>query len=107
MKYLIISDVHGNLPALESIIKKENDVQGYINLGDVVNYGPWSNECVDLIDSLTNTINILGNHEEYFIKGSFDLNNELVNKFFSQTYPSFVKLDKIKTYKKKCILMIL
>lgn len=100
MKYLILSDIHGNLPALESVIKKEIDVQGYINLGDVVNYGPWSNECVDLLDSLTNTINILGNHEEYFIEGRFNLKNKLVNSFFQHTYPSFLRLDKIKSYKK-------
>lgn len=105
MKYLILSDIHGNLPALESVIKKEIDVQGYINLGDVVNYGPWSNECIDLLDSLTNTINILGNHEEYFIKGRFNLNNKLVDKFFKQTYPSFRRLDKIKSYKKKVNFM--
>ena len=43
MRYLVFSDVHGNLPALEKVLNKENKVQGYINLGDVVNYGPWGN----------------------------------------------------------------
>ena len=66
MKYLIMADIHGNLPALEKTISKE-EVNGYLILGDVVNYAPWSNECVDLLSSLDDCICLMGNHEEYFI----------------------------------------
>ena len=74
MLCLIFSDIHGNLPAFEQVIKKETGIDQYINIGDVVNYGPWSNECVELIESL-NCINIKGNHEEYFINGECNVKN--------------------------------
>ena len=43
MKSAIISDIHGNLPALEKLIKNTQFVDRYVILGDVVNYGTWSN----------------------------------------------------------------
>ena len=89
MKYLIISDVHGNLPALESVLKKEKNIDGYVNLGDVVNYGPWSNECVERINGLKNCINIMGNHEEYFNSGVCNVKNPLVQAFFYKNYPEY------------------
>lgn len=99
MRYLVFSDVHGNLPALEAILTKEAEVSGYINLGDVVNYGPWSNECVELIDTLENCVNIIGNHEEYFNSGSCKVDNPLVQAFFEKTFTSFTHGKKIKGYK--------
>ncbi len=98
MRYLVFSDVHGNLPALEKVLNKENKVQGYINLGDVVNYGPWGNECVDLIDSLENCINIKGNHENYYIKRHCNVKNKMVQSFFDHTISSFNRFDKIESY---------
>ena len=102
MLCLIFSDVHGNLPALEQVIKKEKDVEQYINLGDVVNYGPWSNECVELINSL-NCLNLIGNHEEYFINGRCDVKNDIVQAFFIKNYSSFEKLKLIRKYKSEIL----
>lgn len=104
MRYLVFSDIHGNLPAFEKVLKKEKDVYGYINLGDVVNYGPWSNECVQLINNLDNCFNLVGNHEDYFISGRCDVENPLVQKFFTQTYPDFNQNEKIKKYKNNIFL---
>jgi putative phosphoesterase len=99
MKYLVFSDVHGNLPALENVLKKEeNYVQGYINIGDSVNYGPWSNECVQLISELKNIKNICGNHETYFMSGKCDVKSSLVQLFFETTYKDFDKFDIIYEY---------
>ena len=68
MRTAIYSDVHGNLPAFEVFVELTNkEVDVYLNLGDLVNYGPWSNECVDLALSLPTIGNILGNHEELFL----------------------------------------
>ena len=99
---LIFSDVHGNLPALESVLKKEKDIDLYINLGDVVNYGPWSNECVKLVDSL-NCLNILGNHEQYFIDGVCNVNNDIVKAFFHINYEHFHFDSIINKYHKEII----
>jgi len=61
----IISDIHGNLEALESVLA-EGDSRGvdeWICLGDVVGYGANPNECVDLIRERCSVV-LLGNHDE-------------------------------------------
>jgi putative phosphoesterase len=98
MKCLILSDIHGNLPALELVLKKETSVEQVVNLGDVVNYGPWSNECVELIETIDNCINIRGNHEDYFLKGKCECGSDLVEEFFKHCYSDFNNLDKIQSY---------
>lgn len=98
MKILIYSDVHGNLPAFEKMLKDEKDCEGFVCLGDVVNYGPWSNECVDLALSLPNSILIMGNHEEAFINGFYPGTNPLVQDFFKMTYPDFKRAEQIKSF---------
>lgn len=98
MKCLIFSDVHGNLPALEKMLKEEEGISQYISLGDVVNYGPWSNECVDLVESLDNKILIKGNHEDYFEKKRCPVNSELVKSFFEYSFNGFTKFQQISKY---------
>lgn len=101
MRVAFFSDIHGNLPALEIAIKASGKVDGYIILGDVVNYGPWSNECVQLIETLPETTKILGNHEEYFIKGKCDCENYLANEFFNYCYSEFKEVSAIQNYEKE------
>lgn len=98
MKVLIFSDVHGNLPAFEKMLKEEKDCEQYICLGDLVNYGPWSNECVSLAKSLKNVTLIMGNHEEAFINGLYPGENVLVQEFFNKTYKNFKEFDSIKEF---------
>lgn len=98
MRYLVFADVHGNLPALEKVLREEKNIDGYINLGDVVNYGPWGNECVDLIESLENCINIVGNHEEYYVNRHCNIENKMVQSFFKHTISSFDRFNKIESY---------
>ena len=71
-------------------------------MGDVVNYGPWSNECVELISTL-NCINIKGNHEDYFINGECNVQNEIVQAFFKKKLSPFNKFEEISNYKNKII----
>ncbi len=52
MKYALISDVHGNLPALEAVLADvdgRDDVDAAYHLGDLVGYAPWPDEVVALI----------------------------------------------------------
>jgi len=46
MKVLIISDVHGNWPALRAVLETESDADQILFLGDLVNFGPQPAECV-------------------------------------------------------------
>lgn len=98
MPILIYSDVHGNLPAFEKMLQEAGACEAYICLGDLVNYGPWSNECVDLALSLPNAQLIMGNHEEAYLQGSYPGSNQLVQQFFNQTLPAFTKFDLIKDF---------
>ena len=51
MRYAFISDVHGNLPALDAVLAdiKSRAADQIFHLGDLVGYGPWPNEVVDRI----------------------------------------------------------
>jgi predicted phosphodiesterase len=63
MRVLIISDIHANLTAFETVL---NDAKGeweYVwCLGDVVGYGPDPNECCDLLKTLPHLC-LAGNHD--------------------------------------------
>ncbi|MDP1677923.1 MAG: metallophosphoesterase family protein [Bacteroidota bacterium] len=65
MKIAIISDIHGNLEALNAVLAKIDDlnIQSIYCLGDIVGYGPSPNECVELIRS-RNIPSIAGNHDK-------------------------------------------
>lgn len=95
MQILVYSDVHGNLPAFEELLKRETSVGAYICLGDLVNYGPWSNECVQLALSLNHSRIIKGNHEQAFIDGYYPGSNQLVKDFFAVCYTGFEMFEEI------------
>jgi predicted phosphodiesterase len=51
MKYAIFSDVHSNLPALQAVLSdiEQQGVGEIFHCGDLVGYGPYPNEVVNLI----------------------------------------------------------
>ena len=70
MKRFCIGDIHGSYKTLVQVLKKsnfdyENDL--LISLGDIVDGGPDSYECVEELLKIKNRIDILGNHDEWFI----------------------------------------
>jgi putative phosphoesterase len=98
MKITVFSDIHGNLPALEQLFQLEQDADLYLFLGDAVNYGPWSNECVQLLANLKNGLCIRGNHEDYFLQGYYHGTNPLVHSFFEKAYHGFSEFKTIEKY---------
>lgn len=104
MKVLVVSDIHGNLPAIEAVLKRETDWDKLICLGDVVDYGPWSNECVDLINSIKHCITLMGNHEEFFIHKNYDNIGSLSYEFYKFCLPSFNRTELIKEYKNNIVI---
>lgn len=100
MSFLIFSDIHGNLPAFEKMLKAESGISKYICLGDVVNYGPWSNECVDLLGTLP-AVKLIGNHEEDLLAGSYGGKSELVKTFFNICIQNFARRPQIAKYEKE------
>ena len=75
--YAILSDIHGNLYALEKVIEDMGryPVDGIILLGDLIDYGMQSNEVVDFIKSnIRDRIicNIWGNHERAILTPDYN-----------------------------------
>ena len=62
MKYGIISDIHSNIEALNTVLNDMEEVDIIICLGDIVGYGANPNECVHKIREL-NPVCIIGNHD--------------------------------------------
>lgn len=63
MRVLVLSDIHANLIALETVLATAAGRYDTIwCLGDVVGYGPKPNECVALIRQLA-SICVMGNHD--------------------------------------------
>jgi putative phosphoesterase len=60
MKLLLISDIHGNYEALQTVLKIPHDRA--ICLGDVVDYGPEPDKCIDLLRKKA-IPTIRGNHD--------------------------------------------
>ena len=63
MIILVISDIHANLAALESVLEDAGKVDAVWCLGDVVGYGPNPNECIDLLQQQPNLVCLTGNHD--------------------------------------------
>ena len=73
MNILILSDIHGNCTALEAVNNEFAvlpSVDACILLGDLVDYGPRSNEVIEMIKLLSFPIvcNLRGNHEDAFAR---------------------------------------
>lgn len=99
MRYLIFGDVHGNLPALEKLFQIEKgEYDQAICHGDVVNYGPWSNACVDFLESKDNIIKLSGNHEHNYIEKTYKGKNVVAQAFFDFCFPKFSRFQEIKKY---------
>jgi putative phosphoesterase len=62
MKLLILSDIHGNWPALEAVLRAEPDFDGVAFCGDVVDYGPFPREC----------LRWLADHADHVVRGNHD-----------------------------------
>ena len=63
MRILIISDIHANLTALETVLDAAGDIDTVWCLGDLVGYGPDPNECISRIRVLPNLVCLMGNHD--------------------------------------------
>ncbi len=65
MRLMIFSDIHGNLEALENVLRDaaKQNVHRSICLGDLVGYGPYPNECIELIRNVKNCRCLAGNHD--------------------------------------------
>lgn len=94
MRYGIISDIHANLEALETVIDalQEAKVDEIICLGDVVGYGPDPEKCVELVRQNCK-YSLAGNHDHALL-GLID------TRFFNQFAKKSVEWTKVQLSKK-------
>ena len=63
MNILIISDIHANYAALTAVIEDADNKFDYVwCLGDIVNYGPQPQKCLEVVRAISGRI-IRGNHD--------------------------------------------
>jgi diadenosine tetraphosphatase ApaH/serine/threonine PP2A family protein phosphatase len=62
MRFALVSDVHGNLEALQAVLARVAPGDRLLCLGDTVGYGPDPNPCVALIRERAEAA-VLGNHD--------------------------------------------
>jgi len=60
----LLSDIHGNLPALEAVLADMPDVDRIVCAGDIVGYNPWPAECVNRIREVADAT-VVGNHDRH------------------------------------------
>ena len=75
-KYLILSDIHGNVSAFDAVMNDcaKDTFAGVILLGDLIDYGMRSNEIIHKLIALSEhewkdkiVVNIWGNHEKLIV----------------------------------------
>jgi predicted phosphodiesterase len=63
MRFLILSDIHGNRFGLESVLANASgEYDTLLCLGDVVGYGAHPNECCEILRQ-HNAVSLSGNHD--------------------------------------------
>lgn len=106
MRVVIFSDVHGNLIALERLLKAvQGNADAFLCLGDAVDYGPWNDECLERIHQLPKFTLLEGNHERLFL-GLDPVEREppLVQLFLEHSRPFFTRRDLIMNLPQSAIL---
>ncbi len=67
MKIGLIADVHANLVALETVLEDAPPVDEWLHAGDVVGYGPWPRQTIDLFQD-RGIVSIQGNHDRAVVE---------------------------------------
>ncbi|MGA2067868.1 MAG: metallophosphoesterase family protein [Thermoguttaceae bacterium] len=77
MKLLILSDIHGNWPALEAVLAAEPERDAVVFCGDVVDYGPQPVECLRWLTGHAAHV-VRGNHDNAL---AFDVDCRCMGSF--------------------------
>src|SRR3712207_4517214 len=64
MRYLVLTDIHGNVDALEAVLADAGAVDRHLVLGDVVGYGAGPNDVIAQVQALAPAAIIRGNHDK-------------------------------------------
>ncbi|WP_135821844.1 metallophosphoesterase family protein [Halostella litorea] len=69
MRLGVISDIHGNRVALQTVLNDMPPVDGLLCAGDVVGYNPWHADCVAAVRE-RDVPTVMGNHDRAVATGT-------------------------------------
>lgn len=95
MRIAIISDIHGNYPALKAVLADavENNVEQYIFIGDYIFDLPFSNKVIRTLMKLPNAYIISGNKEVYLKVLNSESQKEWASKQMGVIYQTYKELQ--------------
>lgn len=101
MRLAVLSDIHGNLEALETVIRhlKSKKIDYWVCPGDIIGYGPFPNECIQLVKDSFKYI-IMGNHD----KACIDDVNRNISAFNPYAYKALLWTTRKLTKESKRFL---
>lgn len=91
----MISDVHGNLAALEAVLERVGEERLWC-LGDVVGYGARPNECCELVRGRA-SVCLAGNHD-LAVRGTIDLSEFSGDAGIAAAWTRGVLSDESRTF---------
>lgn len=83
MKVAVLSDIHGNFQALESVMEdiKSNNCEHVFCLGDLAMAGPQPNKVIEFVKNQTNWTVIQGNTDKMIADFSPEILQNVKNNF--------------------------
>jgi len=66
MRFGVVSDIHGNLPALQAVVADAGTVDAWLNLGDILSGPLWPAETADWLMA-RGWLTMAGNHERQLL----------------------------------------
>ena len=95
--FLLFSDIHGNLPALELALafSKDRGIEKFVSLGDHVDYNPYGDEVVEKVMTHPGLLAVIqGNHEDFIQEVA---RNRFYSKFENRTFePHYIRRLKFQ-----------
>ena len=85
VKVGVLSDIHGNFPALQAVLMALNDCDRIFCLGDLTGYGPFPSEVVDLILTRCDIVTLAGNHDRFLFGEGIKKQNQIVKQSVQNT----------------------
>ena len=94
MKIAVISDIHGNLEAMNRVLEdiKKRNIDKIFCLGDIILKGTHMKECLDLVKKNCEIV-IKGNCDEVFSHDNFNFQNNLERKKYEWVRSKLEKDD--------------
>lgn len=84
-KYILLSDIHSNYPALNAVVESEGLDANYIVLGDLMGLNSYPQETLDLLKRMKPNVLLAGNHDKaIFQHDEGHVNSSALSKFERQ-----------------------